>query len=284
MIRSRLAAPLVAAVARFTLPSLVAGAALAGVVAATERVALADDESGVLSSRHKSYESPQNFALELRLGPYHPRVDTAPELGSSGPYQAIFGDSTRWAFEVEFDWQAARIPHLGTIGPGVSVGYTSSSAMAPFVTPVDGQTLSGETTSLTIYPMYAVAVLRVDVLSRDFRIPLVPYLKGGVGMALWQASNSAGTSSAPPRSANGTALGPSVLGEGHTMGTNLAVGLAIDLNFLDRRASQGFDNATGVNHTFVFGELQDYTLNGMFQAHAMYVGNQNWVVGLGFEF
>jgi hypothetical protein len=242
--------------------------------------ASADDESGVLSSRHKTYESPQNFAFELRIGPYHPRVDTAPELGNKGPYQAIFGDSTRWAIEAEFDWQAWRIPHVGTLGPGVSVGYTSSSALAPLVTPVNGQALSGETTSLTIFPTYLVAVLRVDVLNRELHIPLVPYVKGGLGLAFWEATNSGGTSCYAP--AHSTS--PCVSGYGKTWGCDLAVGLSLDLNFLDRRTSQGFDNATGVNHTFIFGELQDYNLTGLFQSTALYVGNHNWVAGLGFEF
>ncbi len=273
MIRSRLAAPLAAAVPCMLFASILA----------TARPASADDESGVLTSRHKTYESPQNFAFEIRVGPYHPRVDTAPELGGSGPYQAIFGDGLRWEVSAEFDWQAFRIPHLGTIGPGVSIGYTSSSALAPLVKPVNGSTLSGETTSLSIYPTYAVAVLRIDVLSRDLRVPLVPYLKGGMGLGFWNASNSGGTSCYAP-TVNGKASSSCVLGEGHTVGYQLAAGIALDMNFLDRRSSQGFDNATGINHTFIFFELQDYALNGLFQSNALYIGNENWTMGLGFEF
>lgn len=264
------------------LGTVVSVAALLGVA----RPAWADDESGVLTSRHKTYESPQNFAIELRLGPYHPRVDAAPEFAAAGasPYRDVFGDSLRWEFAVEFDWQAFRIPHFGTIGPGVSVGYTSSSALAPLVHPVNGSTLSGESTSLTIFPTYAVAVLRIDVLSRELHVPFVPYLKGGLGLAFWEASNTAGVSHYAPTNAKGAPTGPSVVGEGHTYGEQLAIGLALDLNFLDRRTSQGFDNATGVNHTFLFGELQDYNLTGIAQSHPMYVGNQGWLVGLGFEF
>jgi hypothetical protein len=251
----------------------------------TARTASADDETGVLSSRHKSYESPQNFAFEVRVGPYHPRVDTAPALGQTGPYQAIFGDSLRWEVAVEFDWQAYRIPHFGTIGPGISVGYTSSSALAPLVHPVNGSTLSGESTSLTIYPTYGVAVLRIDVLSRELHVPFVPYLKAGFGLAFWEASNTAGVSKYAPTNSKGATTGPSVTGEGNSYGEQLAIGMAIDLNFLDRRTSQGFDNATGVNHTFIFGELQDYNLTSSTNpGGAMYVGNQNWLVGLGFEF
>jgi hypothetical protein len=289
MIRSRHAAPLVAgeerrafrptnAHARSCVSTPLAVSVLAVLLTAAG-AASADDETGVLQARHKTYESPQNFAFEIRVGQYHPRVDTDPSLKGKGPYQAIFGDSDRWEFAVEFDYQAYRIPHLGTIGPGASIGYTSSSALAPLVTPVDGSRISGETTSLTIYPMYLVAVLRIDVLSRELKVPLVPYLKGGLGVGLWEASNSAG-----PSCYAATKNAPCVLGEGHTVGTQLAAGMALDLNFLDRRTSQGFDNATGVNHTFIFGELQDYNLNGIFQKNALDIGNHNWTVGLGFEF
>jgi len=274
MIRPRLAAPLVAA-----LPSAVAAVLLFGAPAAR-----ADDETGVLASRHKTYESPQNFAIEIRIGPYHPRIDTAPELGNTGPYQAIFGNDMRWEVAMEFDWQAYRIPHVGTIGPGISAGYTSSSALAPLVHPVNGTTLSGESTSLTIFPTYAVAVLRVDVLSRELHVPFVPYAKAGLGLAFWRASNTGGTSTYTPTNAKGAATGSAVLGEGKTWGEQLAIGMALDLNFLDRRTSQGFDNATGVNHTFIFGELQDYNLTGIGQKNVLYVGNQNWLFGLGFEF
>jgi hypothetical protein len=274
MIRLRLGAPLVAALLRRTSLAALSTAALFVTEAVlTEGVAFADDETGVLTSRHKVYESPQNFAFEVRVGPYHPRVDTAPDVGAKGPYQSEFGDSLRWEVAVEFDWQIYRIPHLGTIGAGVSVGYTTSSAIAPLVTPVMGSTLSGESTNLTIYPTYGVAVLRVDVLSRELHVPFVPYAKAGFGLAFWRASNTGGTSSVK-----------GVTGEGNSYGEQLAIGLALDLNFLDRRTSQGFDNATGVNHTFIFGELQDYHLTASTHGSALYVGNENWLMGLGFEF
>lgn len=275
MIRSRSAA------------SVLAAAAVLVFASTPSRFALADDETGVLNSRHKTYESPQRFAIELRLGPYYPRVDTNPSLAqsgaSAGPYEQTFGTSARVEVSGEFDYQAYRIPGVGTIGPGVSVGYTTASGLAPLLVPQNGQKYSAETTSLTIYPMYAIAVLRFDVLDRQFHIPFVPYLKGGIGYALWEASNSGGTS------VSSTARGAKtngVLGEGHTWGTQLAVGLSLDLNFLDRRASQGFDNATGVNHTYVFGELMRADLSGLFQntSTTLYVGDYTWMTGVAFEF
>ena len=74
---------------------------------------------------------------------------------------------------------------------------------------------SSDETSLSIYPFYAVAVLRADAFWRDLGIPLVPYGKAGVGMALWRASNTGGTASEG-----------NVSGKGHSFGTNFALGIA----------------------------------------------------------
>ena len=258
---------------------LVTALLVTGVVSTIARPALADDETGVLSGRHKSFESPQRFAIELRFGPYYPRVDTDPSLAQSGPnagpFEQTFGTSARVEVAGEFDFQAYRIPNVGTIGPGVSVGYTSASGTAKLVTPVNGQTLSAETTTLSVFPMYGVAVFRLDVLNRALHIPFVPYAKAGIGFALWRASNSGGTSASKTTG---------LVGEGHTWGSQLAVGLGLDLNFLDRRTSQGFDNATGVNHTYVFGELMRADLSGIAQNHPLYVGDYTWTTGVAFEF
>jgi hypothetical protein len=238
--------------------------------------ARADDETGVLLvASHKKYDSPERFTLEVRFGLYHPRIDTDPSLGGKAPYQDIFGDTANFEIAVEFDWQAYRIPHFGTIGPGFGAGYTEASALAPLVTPQpDGNKLSAESTALTIFPMYGVAVLRADVLDRELHVPLVPYAKLGLGWALWRASNSVGTSVAPDGK----------IGEGTTLGIQAALGLAFDLNVLDLAAARGFDNSVGVNHTYAFFEAFWADLNGLGQAHALDVGAYTWSAGVAISF
>src|SRR5262249_54516339 len=139
--------------------------------------------------RHRSFESPQHFAFELRFLPYRPDVDGDSHLHGT-PYKDVFGSSRYVMVQAEFDWQVTRIPHLGTLGPGVGIGYLKNSAQAKFA---DG-TQSGETTSLEIIPIYAVAVLRADVVWRELHIPVVPYAKAGLGLAFWRGSNTLGTS------------------------------------------------------------------------------------------
>jgi hypothetical protein len=250
------------------------------IVAATLAVPLAaraDDESGVLDSRHRKYESPQNFALEFRFAPYKPRIDEAPELGGKTPYGDTFGSLQRLEIAIEIDWQALRIPHVGTLGPGLSAGYTSmgNKALLKNCPPIpQGQTdcTSGEDTTLEIYPMYGVLVFRADAIQRDLHIPLVPYAKGGLGMAFWRASNTLGTSSAD-----------NVSGKGHTVGAQLAIGLALHLNDFDGGAARNLDNSVGINHTYLFFELMSAMLTGLGQSHALFVGTNTWVTGLAFE-
>jgi hypothetical protein len=153
------------------------------------------------------------------------------------------------------------------------------SAPAKLANPPPGSNgLSAENTSLQIFPFYAVAVLRVDVLDKELRIPIVPYVKGGIGMALWRAYNDGGTSSVG-----------SIQGKGHTVGTQVALGISFDLNALDEHTARNFDNAVGVNHTYVFAETYVSALTGLGQSHAMYVGNGSFTApalafGLAFEF
>jgi len=228
-------------------------------------------ELGTPASEHP-YKSRQNFALELRFSPYTPQIDDEPGL-STKPYANTFGGS-RLMISGEFDWQVLRIPGLGTIGPGVGVGYTSMSADAV----TSSGRPSGDTTSLSIYPFWGVAVLRADVFYRNFGFPLVPYMKAGLGYALWTASNTGGTSEAKDRT------GALISGKGTSWGTQFALGVAFALDAIDQGASRNMDNATGINSTYIFFEAYWLSLNGFGSNNTLRVGTNTWAMGLAFEF
>ena len=243
-----------------------------GVALAAPCEARADDESGVLNSRHHPYESPQNFAFEFRVARYVPNIDADPALGGRHPYGDIFGTTPRLEIAAEMDWQVLRIPYVGTIGPGVGVGYTTMSAPANF----SGTTVqSAENTSLDIFPLYGVAVLRADIFSRKLHVPIVPYAKAGIGVAYWRASNDAGTSVSKT---NG------VVGKGHSVGTHFAIGAALTLDVFDEKAARNLDTEIGINHSYLFFEYFMSDLNGLGQSNALFVGTRNIAGGLAFEF
>lgn len=226
-----------------------------------------------LTSRKTRYASPQHFALEVRFSPYTPQIDEEPGL-TSKPYETTFGTMPRVMFAGEFDWQAIRIPHLGTLGPGVGLGYTNMSETARLIR---DNTPSGDETSLDIWQTFAVAVLRADVLWRDFGVPFVPYVKGGLGLGLWRSGNTGGTAEA------NTPTGK-VSGKGYSFGSHLALGLAFALDFLDRGASVNIDQAVGINNTYFYFEYYLSNLNGIGQSNALRVGANTWAMGLTFEF
>ena len=240
-----------------------------------------EDRQDSLESRHKSYASPQHFAIEVGFSPFSPNVDSDPSLHGCTPFADIFGTSPSVMVSGEFDWQALRIPHLGTLGPGAGIGTVSFSANAPYsgsgrtggCVTGSGQA-SGEQTSLTLYPMTALAVFRADVFWKDVGVPLVPYAKAGLGTTIWQASNTLGTSN----------FGGSP-GRGYTLGSQLVLGLSFNLNVFDPYAARNFDEEMGVNGTYLFAEWSYANMNGLWlQNNALRVGGAFWTFGIAWEF
>jgi hypothetical protein len=223
---------------------------------------------------HRDHQSPQNFAFEVRISSFTPDIDSDPALNGQTPYGTFYGGQ-HLLVGAEFDWQALRIPHFGTLGPGLALSYTQMGGNATFQkAQANGNNVSGETTTLEILPLTALAVLRVDVFWRDMRIPLVPYAKVGLGYALWRASNTLGTSNA-----NG------ISGEGYTLGSHFAAGLALNLNPFDEYAAKTFDDAMGVNNTYLYAEWTWQNSRGLgLQSDPLRVGGTYWTFGLTFEF
>jgi hypothetical protein len=216
------------------------------------------------------YESPQHFALELRFGPYRPNIDD--DFPGTRPFESVFGNGKGFHYGLEVDWQAFRIPYLGTLGPGLSWARTTRSANAKLTGSTDS---SAESTTLAIMPMSLVAVLRADVLARNFSIPLVPYVKAGLGFGLWSTGTDQGTSKRD-----------GVSGKGRTWGTHAAIGGMFLLDFFDRASAREIDDAIGVNHSYVFLEYMRANLDGSILETSkpqLNIGTTTWVIGLAME-
>jgi hypothetical protein len=241
---------------------------LSSLAGAQERLS----EYGYYTMRdRKTPESPQNVAMELRIGRYVPSVDSEFSGPGPGPYEYMFGTDTRFSFGLEFDYQALRIPYLGTLGPGIGVAYTKSSAAA-FQTD-SGDTIRGaEKTSLTIYPMYVVAVLRLDYLARETPVPLVPYGKLGLGFAMWNVNAGDHTAEVNGEKGSGISYGP-----------QFALGGMFLLDAIDRGAANELDSNTGVNNSYLFAEWYVSHLDGFGSGNQMNVGTNTWVLGLAME-
>ena len=206
--------------------------------------------------------------MEVRFGRYVPAVDSSV---AGSPFKTTFGDSSRYMFGLEGDWQLIRIPHLGTLGPGLGWGYTRATGYARLTS--DPTVISGEQTALSVMPFYLVGVLRADVFARDLGIPLVPYGKLGMGYALWWASDGGTTSRAD-----------GVLGRGVSYGPQYGLGLMFLLDVLDQQTARDADNSLGINNSYIFGELYGSKLDAFGSKSHMDVGANTWALGLAIEF
>lgn len=225
------------------------------------------DEYGAYGPRRTDRgESPQNVAVEFRVGRYVPSIDG--EFSNATPYQTMFGDDNRYSVGLEVDWQALRIPFLGTFGPGIGIAYTKITAQG-FLTQQFPQR-SSEDTTLTLFPGYVVGVLRADYIARNTPIPLVPYAKLGFGASTWSVGNG-----------GGTAQVGNVIGRGISYGPVFALGGMLLLDAFDSDAAMEMDQDTGVNNSYFM--LEWYVSDLGVGTNQMHVGTNTWVLGLAFE-
>lgn len=243
------------------------GALCAALSAAAPAHAQGVDEFGGYGHRRgQQSESKQEAAFEIRVGRYRPEVDSEVE---GTPFESTFGDNPRYMVGAELDWQLIRIPHFGSIGPGFGWGLTKFSAPAAFT---NGSGLSSAKTSLSIMPMYLVAVARADVFPRDLKIPLVPYAKLGFGYALWWSSDGN-----EPADDRGKA------GKGASYGLTYALGAMFLLDVLSPDDAVTADGITGINNSYLFAEWFRPQLDGFGSSTVLDVGSSSWVAGIAIE-
>lgn len=264
-------------------------AALAVTAGATEALAQSglrdyDWRRSDRSGKYQNYSSAQNFAFELRFGPYYPQIDE--EFSGHGPYEAVFDNDPQFYFGVEFDWLPLRIPWVGVIGPGIGWGFTTASGYSQeegTCRPgnVEGCVDTEQEASLTIMPMHLSAVFRADEIMRRTGIPLVPYAKLGIGLATWTTSTLNGVSDEEVGCPGADC--DTVLGRDTTWGIHSALGIAFSLNWLDPRYAASIDESVGINHTYLFAEWMNAQLDGLGSRPQMHVGSSSAVFGLAFD-
>jgi len=223
--------------------------------------------SATAEARETFGETERSAMFEFKLSPYTPLIDRA-FTDTTGPYQTIFGGGPMLLGEVEFDYQFFQ--KMGSLAVGVSGGYAEKYGKA-----VDAETLvpTSESTGLKIIPLKALLVYRFDWLSLKMDIPLVSYAKAGFVIMPWWVVNGS----------NEIEVSDGLRGAGTSYGICGVFGLALTLDFLDRRLARDFDTSVGVNHSYIFAE---FTLQemGLFESQSIDLSSRHWMFGLGFEF
>jgi hypothetical protein len=208
-------------------------------------------------------ESPREWNVELRFGPYRPDVDGefADRGQSARPYDEVFSSSRHLMTQLEID---RHLLHKGgTWALGLGIGYFKVTAAA---LSENLQARSGDQTGLRLIPLSAALVYRADTLRERWGSPVVPYAKAGLDCTLWRMSD---TSQADIN--------------GRTLGWHAAAGVTLDLSPLDPGAAGEMDRETGVNQTALFFEVTRYRLDGFGSDSALHVGDTTWFGGLMLE-
>lgn len=200
----------------------------------------------------RSFVSPENFALELRVGPYRPDDDPT--------FNEFFSDDDGLMLALQFDVFAYRMPKVFYLGGGGLIGWADYKGNAL----VEGTgEQAAEETQLTLMPLGLMATLRVDALSEMLRIPLIITGKLGFQWMRWS-----------------TNTGDANNHQGWSMGLTYALQLALDLNPLEPSAARAMDEEWAINRSFVFWEL--YGFSPRDEDHPL--GAVAWTLGLGFHF
>jgi len=225
--------------------------------------------------------SERNFALELRFALYSPDVDSEFRGSAPRPNSLLFGNSRRPMWQVEFDWEVLQL--FGTLAVGASVGYWKENGRACYRVPLEASgwktctqdDRSGDNTSLRLIPFAALLVYRMDEAAKRWGVPIVPYGKIGLNYTIWTVNNGDGNVPSSPQGGHG---------QGGTPGWQAAVGLSLQLDFIDPAAAREFDSESGVNHTYAFFEMAHIDGTGLYRSNVLRVGDNTWFAGLMFEF
>jgi hypothetical protein len=123
-------------------------------------------------------------------------------------------------------------------------------------------------------PMALLAVYRFDPLWDRLSIPLVPFIKFGLGYTLWWIEKGDGSLA----EAGGDKA------RGGSLGLQFSAGAALLLDVFEPSAAKNLDSDLGINHTYAFFEFVHLQADGLGSSSALNVGDTTWQAGLAFEF
>jgi hypothetical protein len=241
------------------------------------------------------YESSQWFALEIKFSPYTPHIDQSPGLDGATPFADLFNKQDdvdkrgqqpayRLLTTVEFDVQFLHRA-WGNLGFGITTGFyrrtTHGFQRAPnpdtgafdVTCQVPSCVRSGDIVSLNIIPLSLLFVYRFDLLANRYRIPLVPYVKIGLAYYIWFMGDGNNAIAKSPEKAHGG-----------TFGWVAHPGLALQLDFIERGVAKTLDTELGINHTYLFCELNYADIRGFGAQNKLNLSDLMLNAGLAFEF
>ena len=193
-------------------------------------MALAPDHARAEQTREDTQEgwSPEGYLLSFGVGAYRP------DPGSQA-FDRSYPSGNGPILLGEFDFFLYRIPFLGPIGIGVAGGWANYKGTG-CLDPV-GTCDPSDSAKLSLFPLNALFVLRIDALARKTPVPLVFSGKVGYNTVFFKETVGASKST------------------GRSHGFGWGVQIALELNFINERRANALDEDWGINSSFFFFEL-----------------------------
>ncbi len=254
-----------------------------GMLFAGSGQARADDmeEPGLGSNVTASSVEPM-FQLQLRFGPYYPKVDDEGlnHGGDVEPFKTVFGSSSEYLFELGLDYELWR--GFGVLTVGGSAGFVQYMGKGRITdSSVEGMdtVTSSDTTVFNFIPMRLTVGYTFDLFNEKWDVPLLPYVSGGLSYYVWWVLDGVGNVSQFEE----------VEGEGGTdarggiFGLHFSVGIKVLLDWLDPNAAAHLESEIGVLNTYFFTEFNLNWVDGFGGDH-FNLSDETVMFGLTFEF
>lgn len=204
-------------------------------------------------------ESSERFNFEFRVGTYRP---DARAVGGGNAFAQFFGSDRGPLLQLELDAWVIRIPYVGLVGAGLSWGWARyKRGLCDPLLGCTGNRLD-EKANARLWPVAAVAVLRVDALARELGVPIIVTGKLGLDVVFYNLDGGASNAS------------------GQSLGLRWAVQFALELDFINPARARSLDEEWGINHTTLFVELFGSTADSNLDVGT----NLAWAAGLGLVF
>jgi len=207
---------------------------IASALALMALIGLSPDHASAEEVSYASKESwsPEGYLLSLGVGVYRP------DPGNEA-FDLIYPGDNGPLILAEFDFFLYRIPFLGPIGIGIAGGWAGYKGLACQAGTIAGDSCvpSTERSKFSIFPLNALAVLRIDALARQTPVPFVFTGKIGYSSVFFNEDLGGGKQG------------------GRSHGLAWAFQFALELNFINERRANSLDEDWGINSSFFFFEL-----------------------------
>lgn len=220
------------------------------------------------------------WGLGFKVGPFEPKFSIARDY-----YDSYFGNRGKepyFALEGRFFFFRNTVVQLVA---HLQLGYWQTYGKSQLCT-LNGENVSCSTagatatrgstpTSLNIIPGELGVEVRLNVLKDRCHVPLVPYIRGSVMYTMWWVY--AGGLSKNPDEERGKGIGG-------VWGLSGNVGIALNLDWIDRAAAREAMRSIGLKDTYIFFEYSGKTNKNFKDTGAMDFSGHYWTLGLSVDF